>query len=61
MDTQIMVVFCFCNDMLKSLDHREDRQRQMSDARVKGGEKKKHTKLQSSAGNWLHQGDYWVA
>lgn len=34
MDTQIIVVFCLCDDMLKSLHHREDGQRQMSDAEV---------------------------
>ncbi len=34
MDTQIIVVFCLCADMLKSLHHYEDRQCQMSDAEV---------------------------
>jgi len=34
MDTQIIVVFCLCADMLKSLDHYEDRQCRMSDAEV---------------------------
>lgn len=34
MDTQIIVVFCLCDDILKSLHHREDSQRQMSDAEV---------------------------
>ena len=34
MDTQIIVVFCLCDDMLKSLHHHEDRQCQMSDAEV---------------------------
>ena len=34
MDTQIIVVFCLCTDMLKSLHHYEDRQCQMSDAEV---------------------------
>ena len=34
MDTQIIVVFCLCADMLKSLHHHEDRQCQMSDAEV---------------------------
>jgi hypothetical protein len=34
MDTQIIVVFCLCADMLKSLQHYEDRQCQMSDAEV---------------------------
>ena len=34
MDTQIIVVFCLCDDMLKSLHHYEDRQCQMSDAEV---------------------------
>jgi len=34
MDTQIIVVFCLCADMLKSLHHDEDRQCQMSDAEV---------------------------
>ena len=34
MDAQIIVVFCLCDDMLKSLHHQEDRQCQMSDAEV---------------------------
>jgi len=34
MDTQIIVVFCLCADMLKSFHHYEDRQCQMSDAEV---------------------------
>jgi len=34
MDTQIIVVFCLCVDMLKSLHHYEDAQCQMSDAEV---------------------------
>jgi len=34
MDTQIIVVFCLCADMLKSLHHYEDHQCQMSDAEV---------------------------
>jgi len=34
MDTQIIVVFCLCDDMLKSLHHYEDRQCQMSDVEV---------------------------
>ncbi len=34
MDTQILVVFCLCVDMLKSLDHYEDPQCRMSDAEV---------------------------
>lgn len=34
MDTQIIVVFCLCDDMLKSLHHYEDSQCQMSDAEV---------------------------
>lgn len=34
MDTQIIVVFCLCADMLKSLHHYEDRQCRMSDAEV---------------------------
>ena len=34
MDTQIIVVFCLCVDMLKSLGHYEDRQCRMSDAEV---------------------------
>ena len=34
MDTQIIVVFCLCADMLKSLHHYEDRQCQMNDAAV---------------------------
>ena len=34
MDTQIVVVFCLCDDMLKALHHREDGQCQMTDAEV---------------------------
>jgi hypothetical protein len=34
MDTQIIVVFCLCVDLLKSLQHYEDAQCQMSDAEV---------------------------
>ena len=34
MDTQIIVIFCLCDDMLKSLHHYEDAQCQMTDAEV---------------------------
>jgi len=34
MDTQIIVVYCLSDDMLKALHHHEDKQRQMSDAEV---------------------------
>src|SRR5687767_856134 len=34
MDTQIVVVYCFCDDVLKRLHHYEDRQRKMSDAEI---------------------------
>jgi len=34
MDTQIIAIFCLCEDMLKALHHYEDPQRQMSDAEV---------------------------
>ncbi len=34
MDTQIVVVYCFCDDVLKRLHYYEDPQRQMSDAEV---------------------------
>jgi len=34
MDTQILVVFCLCADMLQALHHYEDAQCQMSDAEV---------------------------
>ena len=34
MDTQIIAVYCLCDDMLKALKHREDTQCQMSDAEV---------------------------
>ena len=34
MDTQIIVVFCLCADILQSLQHYEDRQCRMSDAEV---------------------------
>jgi hypothetical protein len=34
MDTQIIAIFCLCDDMLKALHHFEDPQCQMSDAEV---------------------------
>lgn len=34
MDSQIIAVFCLCDDMLKALDHYQDKQCQMSDAEV---------------------------
>ena len=34
MDTQIVAVFCLCDDMLKAMNHYEDPQRQMNDAEV---------------------------
>jgi hypothetical protein len=34
MDTQIVVIYCICDDILKGLKHSEDKQRQMSDAEV---------------------------
>jgi hypothetical protein len=34
MDTQIVAVFCLCDDMLKALDYYQDKQCQMSDAEV---------------------------
>jgi hypothetical protein len=34
MDSQIVAVFCFCDDLLKTLYHYEDRQCQISDAEV---------------------------
>jgi len=34
MDTQIVAVFCLCDDMLKALHHREDPQSQIGDAEV---------------------------
>ena len=34
MDTQIVVVYCLCDDILKGLQHYEDPQRKMSDAEV---------------------------
>lgn len=34
MDTQIIAIFCLCDDMLKALHHPEDKQCQMSDAEV---------------------------
>ena len=34
MDTQIIVVFCLCADLLKALQHQEDVQCQMTDAEV---------------------------
>lgn len=34
MDTQIVAVYCLCDDLLKALYHHEDRQCQLSDAEV---------------------------
>ena len=34
MDSQIVAIFCPCDDVLKGLHHREDRQCQMGDAEV---------------------------
>lgn len=34
MDNQIVAIFCLCDDILKGLNHNEDKQRQMSDAEV---------------------------
>ena len=34
MDTQIVIIFCLCDDMLKALHHIEDTQCQMADAEV---------------------------
>ena len=34
MDTQIVAVYCLCDDLLKALCQSEDAQRQMSDAEV---------------------------
>jgi hypothetical protein len=34
MDTQIIAIYCLCDDLLKALDHRDDPQCQMSDAEV---------------------------
>jgi hypothetical protein len=34
MDTQIVLIFCLCDDLLKALHHREDQQCQLSDAEV---------------------------
>jgi hypothetical protein len=34
MDTQIVAIFCICDDILKGLRHCEDKQRQMSDTEV---------------------------
>jgi hypothetical protein len=34
MDSQIVAVFCLCDDMLRALNHHEDQQCQMSDAEV---------------------------
>ncbi len=34
MDSQIVAVFCLCDDILKALYHREDRQSWISDAEI---------------------------
>src|SRR5512147_1923970 len=33
-DGQLVAIYCLCDDLLKALHHREDRQRRMSDAEV---------------------------
>jgi hypothetical protein len=37
MDTQIVLIFCLCDYLLKGLHHVEDRQSQLSDAVVGWG------------------------
>ena len=34
MDTQIILIYCLCDDLLKAMCHREDAQCRMSDAEV---------------------------
>ena len=34
MDSQIVAVFCLCDDILKALYHSEDRQRRITDAEI---------------------------
>ena len=34
MDSQIILVYCLCDDMLKALNHREDPQCQVCDAEI---------------------------
>jgi hypothetical protein len=34
MDSQIILVYCLCDDLLKAMQHREDAQCQMRDAEV---------------------------
>ncbi len=34
MDTQIIAIYCLCDDILKAIHHREDPQQHMSDAEV---------------------------
>ena len=34
MDTQLTTIYCLCDDLLQALEHREDKQRSMSDAEV---------------------------
>ncbi len=34
MDTQIILIYCLCDDLLKAMQHKEDAQCQMSDAEV---------------------------
>ena len=34
MDTQLITIYCLCDDLLQALHHREDKQRAMSDAEV---------------------------
>ena len=34
MDTQIILIYCLCDDLLKAMHHHEDEQCRMSDAEV---------------------------
>ena len=34
MDTEIIAIYCLCDDFLKAMHHVEDRQQRMSDAEV---------------------------
>lgn len=34
MDTQIVLIFCLCDDLLKALHYADDKQSQMEDAEV---------------------------
>lgn len=61
MDDQIVAIYCWCDDVLKALDHSEDPQRQMSDSEVMTTAIVAALHCQGNwerAGQWLSSGHY---